>query len=81
MAVVEATLSPPAVNQDVACGQVPAHETVELGDAALIISPGGIHSKVTVSREPLAAVETSVEEAGEGADRPEPILRVTLTDL
>jgi hypothetical protein len=65
----------PAADED-----QPATEEMGFEYAPLVFSPDGFHGKVTVTSEPRAVVEVSIEaHAGEG-EYPRAALRLTLTD-
>jgi hypothetical protein len=58
----------------------PATQEVGFEYAPLVVSPDGFHGKVTVTTEPRAVVEVSVEASAGGSEYPRAAVRLTLTD-
>jgi len=78
--VVEAAVSPIPLNPADTEADPASTARFEWGDAALTVTPGSFHGKVTVPSEPGAVVEVSAEAMAEDGGRVTAVARVTLTD-
>ena len=78
--VVEMNLNSPSEIRPAADEDQPATEEVGFEYAPLVVSPDGFHGKVTVTTEPRAVVEVSVEAGAGGGGYPRAAVRLTLTD-
>ncbi len=58
----------------------PVAEETGFTEAPLVVSPEGFHGKITVTSEPGAAVEVSVEARSGSGEYPRTCVRLTLTD-